>query len=57
MQVVIDKERQEIADQLQQVLEEHGFDYEAPAWRDLIERGEEAGLEFELIQPVWLEEQ
>ena len=57
MQVVIDKERQEIADQLQQVLEEHRFDYEAPAWRDLIERGEETGLEFELIQPVWLEEQ
>ena len=57
IQVVIDREAQAIADELREVLEQHGLNYEAPAWRALVERGEAVGVEFEIRQPFWLEEQ
>ena len=55
MKVVFEKEGERLAVELQQVLDQHGFDYEAPAWRQLIQRADAAGFDFVLPRPFWME--
>ena len=44
MDVVFEKNADKLAEEVMRVVQEHGWNYEAPAWRRLMARAEDLGL-------------
>ena len=49
MDVMFEKKAHKLAEETMRVIEEHGENYEAPAWRQLMARAEDMGMYIQML--------
>ena len=49
MDVIFEKQAHKLAEETMRVMEEHGENYEAPAWRRLMARAEDMGMYIQML--------
>ena len=49
MDLVFEKEANKLAEEVMHVVQEHGRNYEAPAWRRLMARAQDLGLHIQFL--------